>query len=166
MGSPGKHRAKRPSRGTPFGRNSIHKVLVISTTAAIMAVVWMALSAGSGRARSAAGTTAGSVADAERSRAGPTGSCAASYYDGPRRHTANGESFDQSGLTAAHRKLPLGSKVRVTNKITGDSVIVRVNDRGPFVPGRCLDLSKAAMAASFLRTLHDLSPAIFFLARG
>lgn len=147
MGSPGKHRKKRPSRGTSLGRNSIHKVLAVSTTAAIMAVAWMALSTGSGRTRSAAGSVAGSVADTERTRAGPAGSCTASYYDGTPQRTATGESYDPGGLTAAHRRLPLGSRIRVTNRITGGSVTVRVNDRGPYVAGRCLDLSRAAMAA-------------------
>ena len=56
--------------------------------------------------------------------------------------TANGERFDPKGLTAAHRTLPFGTKVRVTHK--GRSVIVRINDRGPFVPGRIIDLSEAA----------------------
>jgi rare lipoprotein A (peptidoglycan hydrolase) len=73
-----------------------------------------------------------------------TGSCKASYYwEG--QMTASGERFDPSELTAAHRTLPFGTKVRVINKSNDRSVIVRINDRGPFVSGRCLDLSKAAM---------------------
>jgi rare lipoprotein A len=73
-----------------------------------------------------------------------SGSCEASYYwEG--QMTASGEPFDPSELTAAHKTLPMGSKVRVTNKNNDRSVIVRINDRGPFVEGRCLDLSKAAM---------------------
>lgn len=74
------------------------------------------------------------------------GSGKASYY-GSQHHnklTANGERFDQHSLTAAHRTLPFGSKVRVTNIRTGKSVVVRINDRGPFVRGRIIDLSKAA----------------------
>ncbi|MCQ4260734.1 septal ring lytic transglycosylase RlpA family protein [Stutzerimonas stutzeri] len=74
------------------------------------------------------------------------GSGKASYY-GSQHHnklTANGERFDQNSLTAAHRTLPFGSKVRVTNTRTGKSVVVRINDRGPFVRGRIIDLSKAA----------------------
>ena len=70
----------------------------------------------------------------------------ASYY-GRRFHgrrTANGESFDMHALTAAHRTLPFGSRVRVTNPRTGQSVVVRINDRGPFVSGRTIDLSRAA----------------------
>jgi rare lipoprotein A len=70
----------------------------------------------------------------------------ASWY-GPGFHgrsTASGERFNQSSLTAAHKSLPFGTKLRVTNKRNGKSVIVRVNDRGPFVRGRMLDLSKGA----------------------
>jgi rare lipoprotein A len=73
-----------------------------------------------------------------------SGSCEASYYwEG--QMTASGERFDPSELTAAHKTLPMGSKVRVTNKNNDRSVIVRINDRGPYAGGRCLDLSKAAM---------------------
>ena len=74
------------------------------------------------------------------------GSGVASYY-GRRfagRPTANGERFDPGLLTAAHRSLPFGSKVRVTNPRNGRSVIVRINDRGPFVRGRTIDLSRSA----------------------
>lgn len=70
----------------------------------------------------------------------------ASYY-GNKHHnkrTASGERFNQRALTAAHRSLPFGSKVKVINPRNGKSVIVRVNDRGPFVRGRIIDLSKAA----------------------
>lgn len=58
--------------------------------------------------------------------------------------TASGERFDPNGLTAAHRTLPLGSRVRVVNERTGESVVVRVNDRGPFAHGRVLDVSERA----------------------
>jgi len=58
--------------------------------------------------------------------------------------TANGERMNPSAMTAAHRSLPFGSKVRVTNKNNGKSVVVRINDRGPFVKGRVIDLSRAA----------------------
>ena len=70
----------------------------------------------------------------------------ASYYaakfDG--RRTASGERFDNDDMTAAHRTLPFGSLVRVTNPANGRSVIVRVNDRGPFTRGRLIDVSRAA----------------------
>ena len=70
----------------------------------------------------------------------------ASWY-GPGFHgreTASGETFNQHALTAAHRTLPLGTKATVTNLETGQSVQVKINDRGPYVPGRHLDLSQAA----------------------
>lgn len=74
-----------------------------------------------------------------------SGSCGASFYsDG--QLTANGESFNPSALTAAHKTLPFNTKVRVTNPANGKSVVVRINDRGPFIDGRCLDLSRAAFA--------------------
>ncbi len=60
------------------------------------------------------------------------------------RKTANGERFDPAGLTAAHRSLPLGTVVKVTNLENGKKVIVRINDRGPYVGGRIIDLSRAA----------------------
>lgn len=62
------------------------------------------------------------------------------------RRTANGETCDPATLTAAHRTLPFGTKLRVTNPANGKSVIVRINDRGPFARGRVVDLSKAAAA--------------------
>ena len=70
----------------------------------------------------------------------------ASYYHDKfnGRKTANGEIFDNSEFTAANRKLPFGTRVKVTNLRTGLSVIVRINDRGPFHASRALDLSKAA----------------------
>ena len=71
-------------------------------------------------------------------------SCQASYY-WQGQITASGEQFNPSDLTAAHKTLPLGSKVKVTNPSNGKTVVVRINDRGPYVAGRCLDLSKAAM---------------------
>jgi rare lipoprotein A len=60
------------------------------------------------------------------------------------RRTANGERYDMHALTAAHRTLPLGSYVRVTNPATSRSVVVRINDRGPYARGRVIDLSMAA----------------------
>lgn len=70
----------------------------------------------------------------------------ASFYGG-RLHgsmTASGERFDQNDFTAAHKKLPFGSKVRVTNPENGRSVIVRINDRGPYIKNRSIDLSAAS----------------------
>src|SRR6202023_3162976 len=69
----------------------------------------------------------------------------ASVYSGGR--TANGEHASAGGLTAAHRSLPFGTLVRVTNRPSQRSVVVRVNDRGPFVRGRVIDLTPAAARA-------------------
>jgi rare lipoprotein A len=62
------------------------------------------------------------------------------------RKTASGEIFDQSAYTAAHNQLPFGTNVKVTNLKNGKSVIVRINDRGPFVKGRIIDLSRSAFS--------------------
>ena len=63
------------------------------------------------------------------------------------RKTASGERFDMYQMTAAHQTLPLGTIVRVTNPVTGKSVKVRINDRGPYYKGRVIDLSAAAASA-------------------
>ena len=60
------------------------------------------------------------------------------------RRTASGQELNREALTAAHRTLPLGTKVKVTNKSNGQSVVVTINDRGPFVRGRIIDVSPAA----------------------
>jgi rare lipoprotein A (peptidoglycan hydrolase) len=73
----------------------------------------------------------------------------ASWY-GPGFHgnlTANGEIFDQEALTAAHKDLPFGTQLRITNVANGQAVVVRVNDRGPYIEGREVDLSHGAAAA-------------------
>jgi rare lipoprotein A len=67
----------------------------------------------------------------------------ASWYKHGKR-TASGEAFNPGGLTAAHRSLPFGTRVRVVNKNNGRSVVVRINDRGPFIGGRIIDLSRGA----------------------
>lgn len=74
------------------------------------------------------------------------GSGSASYYASKfhGRRTASGEAFDNGAMTAAHRTLPFGSLVRVTNPANGRSVVVRINDRGPFTRGRMIDVSRAA----------------------
>ncbi|MBZ0178177.1 MAG: septal ring lytic transglycosylase RlpA family protein [Melioribacteraceae bacterium] len=83
------------------------------------------------------------------------GSMIASWY-GPKFHgrvTANGESYDQMGYTAAHKSLPFGTILRLINPENGKSVIVRINDRGPYIKGRDIDLSKgAAIALGSLNT--------------
>lgn len=73
----------------------------------------------------------------------------ASYY-GPGFHgrrTANGERFNMNAMTAAHRSAPFGSRLQVTNLGNGRSVVLRVNDRGPFVRGRIVDVSSGAASA-------------------
>lgn len=74
----------------------------------------------------------------------------ASHYSHAGRKTASGERANPGGLTAAHRTLPFGTRVRVTNMRNGRSVVVRINDRGPFVRGRVIDLTtNAAKAIGF-----------------
>ena len=86
------------------------------------------------------GSSGGSVAS------GHSESGMASYYGNEfqSRKTASGERFDQGKLTAAHRTLPFGTRLKVTNTQNGRSVVVRVNDRGPFARGRIIDLSRSA----------------------
>jgi len=79
----------------------------------------------------------------------------ASWY-GPNfagRLTSDGEIFDPSQLTAAHRTLPFGTLVKVTNLVNGESVVVRINDRGPFKPNRIIDLSRAAAEAIHMKSM-------------
>lgn len=73
----------------------------------------------------------------------------ASWYGPPynKRRGANGEIYDENAITAAHRTLPLGSLIRVTNLQTGQSAMMRITDRGPFVPDRVIDLSEGAAKA-------------------
>ena len=74
------------------------------------------------------------------------GTMRASWY-GPRFHgrfTANGEIYDQNAMTAAHKSMKFGTILRITNPRNNKSIIVRINDRGPYIPGRQIDLSKAA----------------------
>lgn len=77
---------------------------------------------------------------------GATDTGEASYYADRfiGRTTASGDRYDPDAMTAAHRTLPFGARVRVTRLSTGRSVVVRINDRGPFVRGRIIDLSHAA----------------------
>lgn len=70
----------------------------------------------------------------------------ASYYWQPQR-VASGGWFNPNAMTAAHKTLPFGTKVRVTNRNNGKSVVVTINDRGPYIAGRIIDLSKAAAGA-------------------
>jgi rare lipoprotein A len=74
-----------------------------------------------------------------------SGTCGASYYSGGTM--ANGQPLDPNAYTAAHKTLPFNTRVRVTNPANGKSVVVRITDRGPYVSGRCLDLTPAAFGA-------------------
>ncbi len=76
---------------------------------------------------------------------GSGGGMASYYWQG--QQTASGVRFNPDGLTAAHRSLPFGTRVRVTNQSNGQSVVVVINDRGPFVGGRVIDLSRGAARA-------------------
>ncbi|MET9413999.1 septal ring lytic transglycosylase RlpA family protein [Streptomyces klenkii] len=100
---------------------------------------------------------------------GPPRSCIASWYGAPEEQldgwpTASGEPFDPEAMTAASRDLPFGTRVRVTNAGTGDSVMVRINDRGPRDARRCIDLTRgafgeiAALSAGLVRV--NLAPSL------
>ncbi|THF49033.1 rare lipoprotein A [Agrobacterium vitis] len=73
-------------------------------------------------------------------------SCGGASWYAEHSRTASGEHMNPSKLTAAHKTLPFGTQVKVTNRKNGKTVVVRINDRGPFIKGRVLDLSKAAAA--------------------
>ena len=77
--------------------------------------------------------------------ASAAGGIASWYAHG--RKTANGERFNPGAMTAAHRSLPFGTRVLVTNRTNGRSVVVRINDRGPFIAGRQIDLARGAARA-------------------
>ena len=118
---------------------------------------------GGGAAPAAASDDAPGLAVPERPSLGLRGGRdlqrgVASWY-GPGFHgrlTANGERFDMNELTAAHKTLPFGTRVLVHNPRTGKEVVVRINDRGPFIKGRMIDLSKAAAKAlGFKSRGHD-----------
>ena len=78
------------------------------------------------------------------SAAGASAQCGSASWYALTSKTASGERMNPAAMTAAHKKLPFGAKMRVTNQRNGKSVVVRINDRGPFIKGRVLDLSKAA----------------------
>jgi rare lipoprotein A len=98
------------------------------------------------------GAVAASFLTAAGAQAGECGR--ASWY-ALRSMTANGEMMNPSAMTAAHKTLPFGTKIRVVNKSNGKSVVVRINDRGPFIRGRVVDLSKAAARSiGMIKTGH------------
>ena len=87
------------------------------------------------------------VDDGHLRRAGGLAQCGRASWYSLHSKTASGERMNPSALTAAHRTLPFGTRLKVTNKSNGRSVVVRINDRGPFIKGRVLDLSKGAASA-------------------
>ena len=91
----------------------------------------------------------------------------ASWYGGRfhGRKTASGEAFDMDALTAAHPKLPFGSWVRVYNPVNGRSVDVRINDRGPFIKRRIIDLSRAAARALGVSGTHQVEISLLDTSR-
>jgi len=90
-------------------------------------------------------------------RAQPQTGIASVYSTESGSKTASGQKLNPAALTAAHRSLPLGSKVTVTNKHNGRSVVVTINDRGPFVRGRIIDVSPAAARALGFSGLTQVS---------
>jgi rare lipoprotein A len=106
------------------------------------------------RGRAQRGETASSAASSAAGRV-----VRASWYGGGEKlssRTASGEHFNRGGLTAAHRSLPFGTRVQVTNVATGRAVVVRINDRGPFVGGRSLDLARGAAQAIGLSSVGQV----------
>jgi rare lipoprotein A len=83
--------------------------------------------------------------------------CIASHYGYSGGRTASGERMDPNAMTAAHRSRPFGSQVAVTSHASGRSVTVRINDRGPFVKGRCIDLSTGAARALGIAGIETVS---------
>ena len=84
----------------------------------------------------------------------------ASHYSLAGRMTANGERANPRGMTAAHRSLPFGTRVRVTNRRNGRTIVVRINDRGPFIRGRVIDLTTSGARALGFSGLAPVSLAV------
>ena len=99
------------------------------------------------------------VAGVSTAEAGALGRGKASWFGSgfQGRLTANGERFNTNAYTAAHKTLPFGTKVKVTNKNTGRSVVVRINDRGPYLHGRVIDLSRASARAIGISGVADIT---------
>jgi rare lipoprotein A len=119
------------------------RVIVVAATLAWLS---LATSCSSSRRFANAGGSSGTSSSRSSGETLLTLEGIASYYahDFHGRLTANGETYDMNGLTAAHRTFPFGTKLRVTNLENKRSVIVRINDRGPFIEGRIIDLSLGA----------------------
>ena len=96
---------------------------------------------------------------------GSSSSGKASYYWQPQR-VASGGWFNPNAMTAAHKTLPFGTKVRVTNRNNGKSVVVTINDRGPYVAGRIIDLSKAAAHSISMQGAGVVAVSMTVLGKG
>lgn len=129
----GRAPAKKAEKSTADTSKKAGTGTAASTTLKAKKAEPQAPSGGSGSSGSSGGASLGG------------GTCEASNY-GQGSTTASGEPFDPSAMTAAHKTLPFGTKLRVTNTSNGRSVVVTINDRGPFVPGRCLDLTTGAFS--------------------
>ena len=139
--SPG--RKDLPRRG-PRGSQAL--ALVVGGALMLGACATSSVAGGN---RSPGPRSGGPAADAAAPRTGGTEVGLASWYgaDYHGRQTASGERFDMEAFTAAHRSLPFGAWIRVTHLTTGRAVTVRINDRGPWVAGRVVDLSRRAAQA-------------------
>lgn len=143
---------RRETRPTLFGlflvssprQHNVVRLLAVFLTSAALAACAQSPTTTNKSELLSTGRHASLVTD--KHAAGITSYGLASYYS-EGTQTASGEQYDPNALTAAHPNLPFGTKLRVTNVATGRSVIVRVNDRGPFVPGRVVDVSSSAAAA-------------------
>ena len=137
-----------PSQSEPAAVGAWHTTVTRAATVAALDPAWTPSIVARGVPR----VTTGSIAQVDPRAALPgprlTGDAhdmqgVASYY-WEDQMTATGEQFDKRAMTAAHKTLPFGTKVRVTRVDTGKAVVVRINDRGPYKPGRIIDLSESA----------------------
>ncbi len=120
-----------------LSNNNAYKLLRISCGILFLFIFFVVLNRGSAPAKS------------DSKWLGYTESGKASYYATKfqSKKTASGELYDRAKKTAAHKKLPFGTKIKVTNTKNRKSVIVRINDRGPFIKGRIVDLSGSAFSS-------------------
>jgi rare lipoprotein A (peptidoglycan hydrolase) len=140
---------ERPASVEPAGHivNVANKGSRLETTAAVIATQTLEPPATSAYALASTSDTLvvdmrAAALDTPGTKGKPTIGLASYYWQGTK--TASGERFNAHDLTAAHRTLPFGTRVRVTSLATGRSVTVRINDRGPFVDGRIVDISRGA----------------------
>jgi rare lipoprotein A len=134
----------RNRRARRYGRSA--ELATIAGALAVVAVAWLADNRAYDGRRGLQPYTIDGVRYEPRVQENYSAVGTASWYGDPfhGRATANGEIYDQEAFTAAHPTLPLGTRVKVTNLANGRSVILTVNDRGPFVDDRLIDLSRMA----------------------